>query len=199
MTGRRRILGGAGRGTRGDSRTGWAFSSGTPGAWVCAQGEGEEVVESSVPAPNLPPAPRHSPKHCEYSSLRTGQMPVSLACRCCSFRSSCSCRCTTSILVLGVLDTCWIHSCVSSTHSLWHKHSQAEGTHPLEGLQDRGREGPRSPLPGRAGARGSCHQPARLLHPSLFLEERTAPEPHPLSHFHRAPTCGQCLPSYVSP
>ena len=32
-------------------------------------------------------------------------MPVSRACRCCSFWSSCSCRLITSSLVAGVLDT----------------------------------------------------------------------------------------------
>ena len=53
-----------------------------------------------------------------YSSSRTGQIPVSLACRCCSFRSSSSCRLITSRRVAGVLDTYWTHSCPSSVHSL---------------------------------------------------------------------------------
>ena len=34
-----------------------------------------------------------SSKHCAYSSRRTWQIPVSLAWRCSSFWSSCSCRC----------------------------------------------------------------------------------------------------------
>ena len=100
---------------------GWdGLSSGGLRAWVSTEGKGKEAVDGGVASLS-----DHSPKHCEYSSRRTGQMPVSRACRCCSFRSSCSWRCTTSILVLGVLDTCWIHSCVSSTHSLWDTHSQA--------------------------------------------------------------------------
>jgi hypothetical protein len=45
-------------------------------------------------------------------------MPVSLACRCCSLRSSSSCRLMTSRRVAGVLETYCTHSCPSSVHSL---------------------------------------------------------------------------------
>ena len=58
-----------------------------------------------------------SPKHCEYSSLLTGQIPVSLACLCWRLVSSFSCRLMTSSLVAGVLDTLCTHSCPPSLHS----------------------------------------------------------------------------------
>lgn len=54
-------------------------------------------------------------------------MPVSRACRCCSLRSSCSWSCTTSRRVLGTLDTCCTHSCLSSSHSLHPKSSGKAG------------------------------------------------------------------------
>ena len=63
-------------------------------------------------------SPSHSPKHCEYSSLLTGQIPVSRACRCWSLISSCSWRLMTSSRVAGVLETHWRHSWLSSVHSL---------------------------------------------------------------------------------
>lgn len=57
-------------------------------------------------------------------------MPVSRACRCCSLRSSCSWSCTTSRRVLGTLDTCCTHSCLSSSHSL---HPKAAGRRDMDG------------------------------------------------------------------
>ena len=59
----------------------------------------------------------HSPKHCEYSSLLTGQIPVSLAWRCWRRVSSCSWRLMTSSRVAGVLETHCTHSCPASDHS----------------------------------------------------------------------------------
>lgn len=56
------------------------------------------------------------PKHWEYSSLLTGQIPVSLACRCWRRVSSCSCKFSTSKRVAGVLDTHCCHSCPLSLH-----------------------------------------------------------------------------------
>jgi hypothetical protein len=47
-----------------------------------------------------------------------GHIPVSRAWRCCSLRSSASCRLTTSILVAGVLDTCCVQSWPSCVHDL---------------------------------------------------------------------------------
>jgi len=44
------------------------------------------------------------PKHCEKSSRRTGQIPVSRACRCCKRISNCSCKLITSRRVAGVDD-----------------------------------------------------------------------------------------------
>lgn len=46
------------------------------------------------------------PKHCLYSSRRTGQIPVSRAWVCCRRASSNSCKLITSWRVDGTLDTC---------------------------------------------------------------------------------------------
>ena len=59
----------------------------------------------------------HLPKHCEYSSLLTGHIPVSRAWRCCSLVSSCSCWLITSRRVAGVLDTHCTQSFPPSLHS----------------------------------------------------------------------------------
>lgn len=55
------------------------------------------------------------PKHCEYSSRRTGQIPVSRAWVCCSLVSSISCKLITSWRVAGVLDTDCCHNWPSSS------------------------------------------------------------------------------------
>lgn len=52
----------------------------------------------------------------EYSSLRTGQIPVSLDCRCWSFKSSCSWSAITSRRVEGVPDTYCTQVLPSSSH-----------------------------------------------------------------------------------
>ena len=48
----------------------------------------------------------------------TWQIPVSLACLCSSFWSSCSCKLITSSLVAGVEETLCLHNCPLSSHSL---------------------------------------------------------------------------------
>eukprot|EP01139_Manchomonas_bermudensis_P001289 Amastigsp_a1687_218.p3 type:complete len:128 gc:universal Amastigsp_a1687_218:470-87(-) len=58
-----------------------------------------------------------SSKSWSYSSRRTGQSPVSLALRCWSLRSSCSCRVMTSRRVAGVDETFCTHSWPSSSNS----------------------------------------------------------------------------------
>lgn len=57
----------------------------------------------------------HKPKHWLYKSRRTGQMPVSRACVCCSRVSSISCKLITSWRVAGTLDTVCVHSWPSSS------------------------------------------------------------------------------------
>lgn len=52
-----------------------------------------------------------------YSSSRIGQMPVSLAWRCCKRWSKASCKLITSKRVAGVLETYCTQSCPSSVHS----------------------------------------------------------------------------------
>lgn len=75
-------------------------------------------------------------------------MPVSLACLCCSLRSSCSWRCITSTRVQGALETLWIHSWSFSVHSLrrqqgrtdravcWWPGAASKGESEIPGRQD---------------------------------------------------------------
>lgn len=51
-----------------------------------------------------------------------GQIPVSLACRCCSSESSNSPSLMTSSLVEAALDTCCIHKSFPSVHCLEQRH-----------------------------------------------------------------------------
>lgn len=99
-------------------------------------------------------------------------------------------RCTTSILVLGVLDTCWIHGCVSSTHSLWDTHSQALAS-PIHHARSSGPE-QRWPLSHSLPERrrsGSVPDPPESPHLSL-PGRGCGSKPHPRCHLHGAPSLG---------
>ena len=59
----------------------------------------------------------NSSKHWAYNSLRTWQIPVSRACLCSNFWSSCSCKLITSKRVAGVEETLCRHNWPCSSHS----------------------------------------------------------------------------------